>query len=99
MQNSARFLDEENRIIGGASAPSAIPWQVSIRKYGSHFCGGTILDSKTILSAAHCFSKGASTNGYTILAGTRDRTSNNGQVCTICFLNGFTFLGILFFTL
>ena len=41
------------RIIGGEDAPSPIPWQVS-KKYG---CSGTILDSTTVLSAAHCYFK------------------------------------------
>ena len=58
-----------NRIVGGQPAESMIPWQVSIRTNGFHFCGGTILDSKTILSAAHCFQKGTSTRVYTIKAG------------------------------
>ena len=44
------FMKSINRIIGGEDAPSPIPWQVSI-KYG---CSGTILDSTTVLSAAHC---------------------------------------------
>ena len=39
-----------NRIIGGEDTPSPIPWQVS-KERG---CGGTILDSTTVLSAAHC---------------------------------------------
>ena len=46
-----------DRIVGGATATSAIPWQVSLRQcqHGAcHFCGGTVLDSKTILTAAHC---------------------------------------------
>ena len=38
------------RIHGGEDAPSPIPWQVS-KEYG---CSGTILDSTTVLSAAHC---------------------------------------------
>ena len=47
---------EIQAVIGGQVAKAPIPWQVSIedRTYGQ-FCGGTILDSKTILSAAHCF--------------------------------------------
>ena len=68
-----------NRIVGGKDAPSMIPWQVSVRNNGYHFCGGTILDSKTILSAAHCFVEGVSTNGYTIKAGSIYRNSR-GQV-------------------
>ena len=46
-----------NRIVGGDTAPSPIPWQASIRQcpHGvCHYCGGTILDSQTILTAAHC---------------------------------------------
>ena len=38
------------RIFGGEDALSPIPWQVS--KEGG--CGGIILDSTTVLSAAHC---------------------------------------------
>merc|ERR1719418_373698 len=57
-----------DRIIGGSNAAGVVPWQVSLRNVHSgldadlkpfemstHYCGGTILDEKTILSAAHCF--------------------------------------------
>ena len=67
-----------NKIVGGQRAPSMIPWQVSVtfRKSGDgHFCGGTILDSTTILSAAHCGVK----VGHYIRAGSRNRRSG-GQV-------------------
>merc|ERR1719367_2404281 len=47
-------------IIGGRpSLP--IPWQVHIhitRENEEDWCGGTILDERTILSAAHCFENG-----------------------------------------
>jgi len=47
----------ETRIVGGKFAAKPIPWQVSIRADATsgHYCGGTILDKNTILSAAHCF--------------------------------------------
>ena len=51
------MLDTHSRIVGGQAAPFPIPWQVSIRYCNSgncHFCGGTILDEQTILTAAHC---------------------------------------------
>ena len=58
-----------------------IPWQVSIRdEFDDHFCGGTILDSETVLTAAHCFVEGESTSGITIMAGSKNR-QNGGQVC------------------
>ena len=51
------FFESYDRIVGGQKAPKMIPWQVSLRycAHGNcHYCGGTILDSKTILTAAHC---------------------------------------------
>ena len=61
-----------NRIIGGQEAPRPIPWQVAWREGN---CGGTILDSTTILSAAHCGFK----IGHKIRAGSLKRSSG-GQV-------------------
>merc|ERR1712021_249750 len=72
-----------DRIIGGTNAAGVVPWQVSLREVQSgldenmkpfemstHYCGGTILDEKTILSAAHCFPKGAEgIEGKQIMAG------------------------------
>merc|ERR1711935_906478 len=72
-----------DRIIGGTNAAGVVPWQVSLREVQSgldenmkpfemstHYCGGTILDEKTILSAAHCFPKGAEgVEGKQIMAG------------------------------
>ena len=46
-----------DRIVGGQAATAPIPWQVSLRQCNQgfcHSCGGTVLDAKTILTAAHC---------------------------------------------
>ena len=43
-----------SRIVNGENAPEPIPWQVSLWKKGKFYCGGTILDEKTILTARHC---------------------------------------------
>merc|ERR1712111_105307 len=70
------FMGSYDRIVGGAAAPSPIPWQVSMRQCQSgacHYCGGTVLDAKTILTAAHCQ---VSTNHY-IMVGKTNR--NEGQ--------------------
>ena len=47
------------KIVGGERPPKLIPWMASLRfehwYYGQiHYCGGIILDEKTILTAAHC---------------------------------------------
>merc|ERR1711962_1252990 len=74
-----------DRIVGGANAGSAIPWQVSLRNSASgstHFCGGTILDANTVLSAAHCFHNGH--QGVVVVAGSHKRNDNTGvQTSTI----------------
>lgn len=51
------------RIVGGFTAKSdSVPWTCSIRYIPSdihfgagHWCGGTLISSCHILSAAHCF--------------------------------------------
>merc|ERR1712062_806546 len=70
------FMQSYDRIVGGQAASSPIPWQVSLRQCnsgGCHYCGGTVLDSKTILTAAHCQ---VSTSHY-IMVGAVNR--NDGQ--------------------
>ena len=47
------------KIVGGDIVPKLIPWMASLRFdhwyfKGVHYCGGIILDEKTILTAAHC---------------------------------------------
>lgn len=47
-----------NRIVGGSSAfKGQFPYQVSLRlkKGGTHFCGGAILNFRFIITASHCF--------------------------------------------
>jgi trypsin len=45
----------ENPIVGGTTASAGdFPYIVSIQKSGSHFCGGSLLNANTVLTAAHC---------------------------------------------
>jgi len=50
-----KICKNENKIVGGCQVePNTFPWQVSVRRYGGHWCGGAILCSKFIMTAAHC---------------------------------------------
>jgi trypsin len=69
-----QFMQDADRIVGGEAAPSMIPWQVAMLSGSFQFCGGTVLDSCTILTAAHC---GINT-GHSIRAGSLDKT-DGGQ--------------------
>merc|ERR1719219_2994953 len=69
------FMQNADRIVGGEAAPSMIPWQVAMLSGSFQFCGGTVLDSCTILTAAHC---GINT-GHSIRAGSLNKQSG-GQV-------------------
>ncbi|KAG6804302.1 chymotrypsin-1 [Apis mellifera caucasica] len=66
----------ESKIVGGKDALSGqFPYQVSLRKNKSHFCGGSIIDSRTILTAAHCVEGLSNLNGITVQAGTNQLNS------------------------
>lgn len=53
-----------------------IPWQVSLERgnTGRHFCGGSIIDRSTILTAAHCVRAGQEAQ-VTVHYGSTDRTT------------------------
>ena len=45
----------QSRLVGGQNAfPAQFPFQVSVRKYGSHICGGAIISANYVVTAAHC---------------------------------------------
>merc|ERR1739844_51340 len=76
------------RIIQGQQAPAPIPWQAHMRQGSptggfSYFCGGTILDAKTILTAAHCYYQNPTASNYFIAAGATHVTDSSAQVAYV----------------
>ena len=73
-------MPDEERIIGGQPAdPNSIPWQVGVLKKeapNSAWCGGTIITSTYVMTAAHCkFEQNGDElfeNDFVVLAGEHD---------------------------
>lgn len=58
------------QIVGGVPAVAGdFPFIVSFQKNGRHFCGGSLVNANTVLTAAHCV-EGQSLTGLTVRAGT-----------------------------
>ncbi|KAJ0055074.1 hypothetical protein NL108_009012, partial [Boleophthalmus pectinirostris] len=46
---------EDDKIVGGYECPkNSVPYQVSLNA-GYHFCGGSLISSQWVVSAAHCY--------------------------------------------
>ncbi|KAB0792844.1 hypothetical protein PPYR_14803 [Photinus pyralis] len=63
------------KIVGGSDAPEgAYPYQVSLRRFGSHSCGGSIVDATTVMTAAHCVT-GAKPSALRVVVGSNKLNS------------------------
>lgn len=72
------YEDKVGRIVGGEEITiQQRPFQVSLLYNGGHYCGGSIVNEDTIVTAAHCAQNAASR--YTVRVGSTSRTSG-GQV-------------------
>jgi trypsin len=63
---------------GTPTSASNAPWQVSLQDSSGYYCGGSILDATTIVTAAHCV-EGETAAGTTVRAGVTDSNDTSGQ--------------------
>ncbi|KAM4727488.1 uncharacterized protein prss56 [Anableps anableps] len=80
-QRSSRvpnITQPRSRIVGGSPAPlGSWPWLVNLQLNGELMCGGVLVDSSWVVTAAHCFAGSRSESYWTAVVGEFDITKKD----------------------
>ena len=53
--NDPPIDDPLARVVGGNQTKTGdMPWQIALLRNGAFICGGSLIDDRTVLCAAHC---------------------------------------------
>ncbi len=81
--------DREPRVVGGTEVTNnKFPWMVAVMNRSSanpsegQFCGGSLIASQWILTAAHCI-ENVQARGVSVLIGQRDLSESGGQTFNV----------------
>ncbi|XP_035993665.1 uncharacterized protein prss56 [Fundulus heteroclitus] len=67
-----------SRIVGGSAAPlGSWPWLVNLQLNGELMCGGVLVDSSWVVTAAHCFAGSRSESYWSAVVGEFDITKKD----------------------
>ncbi|WP_434440142.1 S1 family peptidase [Lentzea sp. E54] len=74
------------RIVGGVVVdnPDEVPWMVALTatSSGTQFCGGTLIESGQVVTAAHCVA-GSAPGSITVVGGRLDLRSGGGSTSVV----------------
>jgi len=65
-----------SRVVGGKDAtPGSWPWQIGMYSYGQFSCGGSLVNTKWIVTASHCVYR-RSPSAFEIILGNYLKSTN-----------------------
>ncbi|KAI3380990.1 hypothetical protein SNEBB_010362 [Seison nebaliae] len=69
------------RIVDGMESKQGTwPWMASIKRFGTQYCGGTVVHERLVITAAHCFKGRYDKSSYRVIIGTNDISSSTKRM-------------------